>query len=379
MVKIFVGNLASNTTAEELRQLFEKHGKVTECDFVKNYGFVHMAELAEAEEAVKNLNQHKLNGLCMKVELSKGKTKASTKLHIRNLGEGVTREMLQAKFEEFGPVVECDLVKDYAFVHMSRVEDAMKAISKLANTVFEGKMMNVQLSTSQLRTAPGMGDHKGCYVCGNLGHWSSDCPKYRNGSGSYTGRDRRSDGPLRGPFRNASDGYRRTTPSSDYRPGPAYCRSPYSRRITPPPPPPPPPPRWMSSYSFELGDRYSSRAAGPRNESSSVYYYERSKVQNPYRSSFYLDQGNGCPITPPPPPHSRPSFSSHYVRQPLPPSSGAAKAYYAGEHSMHTREPIDPKDYAYERHRLSPPPPSSRRSYAFPQSNSHYAPRYAPY
>lgn len=38
--KLFIGNLADKTTANDLRPLFEKYGKVVECDVVKNYGFV---------------------------------------------------------------------------------------------------------------------------------------------------------------------------------------------------------------------------------------------------------------------------------------------------------------------------------------------------
>uniref|UniRef100_A0A669BYP7 RNA binding motif protein 4.2 n=1 Tax=Oreochromis niloticus TaxID=8128 RepID=A0A669BYP7_ORENI len=117
MVKIFIGNLACNATAEELRELFEKYGKVTECDI--------------AEEAIKNLHQHQLHGWRMNVEMSKGRPKSTTKLHF-----------LRARFEEFGPVVECDIVKDYAFVHMERVEDAMEAISNLDNTAFKVYLMN---------------------------------------------------------------------------------------------------------------------------------------------------------------------------------------------------------------------------------------------
>ncbi|XP_022603585.1 RNA-binding protein 4.1-like isoform X2 [Seriola dumerili] len=138
MVKIFIGNLACSTTPEELRELFEKYGKVSECDIVKNYGFVHMNCMSEAEEAIQNLHQHQLHGWRMNVEMSKGRPKSTTKLHVSNLGEGVTCDVLRAKFEEFGPVVECDIVKDYAFVHMERMEDAMDAISKLDNTAFKG-------------------------------------------------------------------------------------------------------------------------------------------------------------------------------------------------------------------------------------------------
>lgn len=141
MVKIFIGNLACNTTAEELRELFEKYGNVSECDIVKNYGFVHMNNISEAEEAIQNLHQYQLHGWRMNVEISKGRPKSTTKLHVSNLGEGVTGDVLRAKFEDFGPVVECDIVKDYAFVHMERMDDAMDAIDKLDNTAFKGELL----------------------------------------------------------------------------------------------------------------------------------------------------------------------------------------------------------------------------------------------
>ena len=40
MVKIFVGNLPDGDviTSDVLRPLFEKHGLVTECEVLKNYG-----------------------------------------------------------------------------------------------------------------------------------------------------------------------------------------------------------------------------------------------------------------------------------------------------------------------------------------------------
>lgn len=44
--KIFVGNLSSNTTATDVKPLFEKFGKVVECDIMKNYGFVVCTQLS---------------------------------------------------------------------------------------------------------------------------------------------------------------------------------------------------------------------------------------------------------------------------------------------------------------------------------------------
>ncbi|XP_041927031.1 RNA-binding protein 4.1 isoform X2 [Alosa sapidissima] len=139
MVKIFIGNLSPNTTTEELRALFSQYGKISECDIVKNFGFVHMDDKSEAEEAIRNLHHYELNGQAMNVELSRGKPRASTKLHVGNISSSCTNQELRAKFEEYGPVVECDIVKDYAFVHMERVEDAMEAISGLDNTAFQAR------------------------------------------------------------------------------------------------------------------------------------------------------------------------------------------------------------------------------------------------
>ncbi|KAG5844152.1 hypothetical protein ANANG_G00158490 [Anguilla anguilla] len=182
MVKIFVGNLSEDTTAEQLRALFSQYGTISECDVLKKYGFVHMDDKAEADEAIRRLHHHQLNGQTINVEMSRGKTKNSTKLHVGNISNSCTNQELRAKFEEYGPVVECDIVKDYAFVHMERVEDAMEAINGLDNTAFQGKLMSVKLSTSRLRTAPGMGDRTGCYRCGQDGHWSKECPMDQNGS-----------------------------------------------------------------------------------------------------------------------------------------------------------------------------------------------------
>ncbi|CAM9116214.1 unnamed protein product [Bubo scandiacus] len=138
MVKLFIGNLPREATEQEIRSLFEQYGKVLECDIIKNYGFVHIEDKTAAEDAIRNLHHHKLHGVCINVEASKNKSKASTKLHVGNISPACTNLELRAKFEEYGPVIECDIVKDYAFVHMERAEDAVEAIRGLDNTEFQG-------------------------------------------------------------------------------------------------------------------------------------------------------------------------------------------------------------------------------------------------
>nr|XP_041567986.1 RNA-binding protein 4B-like isoform X2 [Taeniopygia guttata] len=140
MVKLFIGNLPREATEQEIRSLFEQYGKVLECDIIKNYGFVHIEDKTAAEDAIRNLHHHKLHGVCINVEASKNKSKASTKLHVGNISPACTNLELRAKFEEYGPVIECDIVKDYAFVHMERAEDAVEAIRGLDNTEFQGEV-----------------------------------------------------------------------------------------------------------------------------------------------------------------------------------------------------------------------------------------------
>ncbi|XP_069594727.1 RNA-binding protein 4B-like isoform X1 [Ranitomeya imitator] len=176
MVKLFIGNIPPEATPSELKALFEQYGKVTECDIITNYGFVHMEDKKSADEAVANLNQYKLHDVSINVEHSRGKPKASTKLHVSSISPDCTSDELREKFEEYGAVLECDIVKDFAFVHMEKAEEALEAIRNLNNYDFKGKRMHVQLSTSRLRVTPGMGERSQCYRCGKDGHWSGVCP-----------------------------------------------------------------------------------------------------------------------------------------------------------------------------------------------------------
>lgn len=38
--KLYIGNISSSVSSNELTELFEKYGKVLECDIIKDYAFV---------------------------------------------------------------------------------------------------------------------------------------------------------------------------------------------------------------------------------------------------------------------------------------------------------------------------------------------------
>lgn len=246
--------------------------------------------------------------------------------------------------------------------------------------------MSVQLSTSRLRTAPGMGDHTGCYVCGKHGHWSKDCPVGRNGSHGDSTRGRYAPPPTRVPLGYGRGSYGMTsTSAADYMGSFAYSQGSYLGGL-------PPPPRRLGGYSSELGVRYASRPAGSYAERSLAHdrdrlysspdYYEKCRAR-PYGSSYFEERRMSYLPPPPPPPSSLSKLSSSidpYERRPLVPSSSATAAatYYTRDRSPIRRVPLSSTSYAYERTRLSPVS-SSRSSYAFPRTENHYVPRYAPY
>lgn len=73
-----------------------------------------------------------------------------TKLHVGNISPVCTNQEPGAEFEKYGPAIECDVVKDCAFVHTERAE----VIRALDNTEFQGQRMHVKLSTSHSGLRP---------------------------------------------------------------------------------------------------------------------------------------------------------------------------------------------------------------------------------
>lgn len=144
MVKIFIGNLSPNTEKDEIEVLFAKYGTVTECAKYKNYAFVHMDDRKCATKAIRELHLHKLDGRPINVEPSKGRNQGPVKLHISNVEKGFDKE-LREKFEEYGEVSECVIIKNFAFVHMPNYDEAMDALQGLDNTDFQGEFCCVCL------------------------------------------------------------------------------------------------------------------------------------------------------------------------------------------------------------------------------------------
>ncbi|CEF63085.1 Probable 2-oxoglutarate dehydrogenase E1 component DHKTD1 homolog, mitochondrial [Strongyloides ratti] len=96
------------------------------------------------------------------------------KLFVGNLSDKVDSHRLRNLFLEFVNVQECDVLKNFAFVHVSNEEDAQKVIDRFNNYNLEGRVISIERSTSKLRKDPGMGDK--CFTCGACDHKTPNCP-----------------------------------------------------------------------------------------------------------------------------------------------------------------------------------------------------------
>lgn len=81
-MNIYVGNLAYSVTEDDLRAAFAQFGEVTSCNVItdkfsgqsKGFGFVEMADNAEADAAIKALNDTALSGRNIKVNQARPRT-----------------------------------------------------------------------------------------------------------------------------------------------------------------------------------------------------------------------------------------------------------------------------------------------------------------
>lgn len=181
-VKLFVGNLAQDTSQEELSAIFEPYGAVVSCSVLRQFAFVHLQGEGAAARAIRELNGREFRGRNLVVEESRGRPLHSTKVFVGNLSAMCTAEDLQELFQTFGKVLECDKVKarlssaaGYAFVHMENKEDALQAIEALNGTSFKGRPLSVELS--KVQPSKQSSSKATCSTCGKQGHHAGECPR----------------------------------------------------------------------------------------------------------------------------------------------------------------------------------------------------------
>lgn len=81
-MKLYVGKLSYDTDDKKLEEIFAEHGKVTSVAVIKDrdsgqskgFGFVEMADDAEAQTAIKELNGKEVDGRSIVVNQARPQT-----------------------------------------------------------------------------------------------------------------------------------------------------------------------------------------------------------------------------------------------------------------------------------------------------------------
>lgn len=99
-IKIYVGNIPQSARNSELKELFEKFGKVVECDILKEFAFVHMDDTNDAKAAIAGLNDSLWKGARIRVELSTTKTsKGEPSLRHKYPSDDLSRSLRRRSYE----------------------------------------------------------------------------------------------------------------------------------------------------------------------------------------------------------------------------------------------------------------------------------------
>jgi RNA recognition motif-containing protein len=172
MKNIHVGNLTFSTTGDMLRSLFEQYGPVGGVKIVtdpesgqpRGFRFVAMTNDAEAVKAINALNGTDLEGRTLTVDEARpredrprtdrsgGGGGQMKRIYVGNLSSSVTEDVLWALFEVYGAVEGVSIITDrdtgqprgFAFVAMTNVAEAVKAIAALNRRDLEGGRLSVK-------------------------------------------------------------------------------------------------------------------------------------------------------------------------------------------------------------------------------------------
>ena len=158
--KLIVNYIPQSLTDNEFRNLFEGIGALENCKILRDnatnysfgYGFVDYQKPECAEQAIQELNGHKIGNKTLRVAFSKPQgSSRNINLYVSGLGPSIDEEKLKALFEPYGEIVTVKVVRDsnntskgYGFVLFKEKTHADASIRALQGYC-DGYGMNLQV------------------------------------------------------------------------------------------------------------------------------------------------------------------------------------------------------------------------------------------
>ena len=108
--RLFVGNLPTEITETEFKELFTKFGEIGECflNTSRSFGFIKLDTRINAEHAKQDLDGHNIKGRFIRVRFASH----GAAVRVKNLSPFVSNEYLEKSFSIFGPVERAVVIVD---------------------------------------------------------------------------------------------------------------------------------------------------------------------------------------------------------------------------------------------------------------------------
>ncbi|CAK9276211.1 unnamed protein product [Sphagnum jensenii] len=184
--KLYVGNLPWTCDSQQLAEIFQDFGNVELVEVIydretsrsRGFGFVTMGSQEEATAAKEKLDGYMLGGRALTVSFPQanrgggrppserplrdrpfgggggGGYDSENKLFVGNLSWSVDDESLQAKFSDYGKVLDARVIYDretgrsrgFGFVTYSNADEVNDAIQNLDGADYDGRQIRVNLA-----------------------------------------------------------------------------------------------------------------------------------------------------------------------------------------------------------------------------------------
>lgn len=131
--RLYIGNLTSDVTEEELKELFSPYGEISEAfiNAEKNFAFLKVDYRANAERAKKDLDGRMRKNKPIRIRFAPN----ATTIRVKNLTPYVSNELLYKGFEVFGQIERAVIIVDdrgkstgEGIVEFARKSGAMSAL-----------------------------------------------------------------------------------------------------------------------------------------------------------------------------------------------------------------------------------------------------------
>lgn len=129
--KLYIGNISPTVSSIELKELFEKYGRVLECDIIKDYAFVHMEDASKAKASIAALNEFNLKGNRIRVEMSISQQ--------RNSGRSSHREVSPRRHPSSSMSMRSSRNRGYPMMSSSRSGGPDRSYPRMRNSYMDNR------------------------------------------------------------------------------------------------------------------------------------------------------------------------------------------------------------------------------------------------